>query len=130
MHKARCDLHNDSPIVSSARRLIALILLLLWAGCSRDTDLSVVNRSSIAITNVVIVGSGFSERIERIPAGAERTLTIRPRGESAASVSFDAGVQHVETTEQGYFEGGGDYRVQVIIEPDLKITVSSAIRPF
>lgn len=117
-----------SSVTLSARLLIALAVMLVWAGCSRDTDLSVVNRSSCVITNVVVSGSGFSERIERIPAGSERKLTIRPRGESGASVSFDADGQHVETKEQGYFEGGGDYRVLVTIEPDLRITVSSHLR--
>ena len=38
--------------------------------------------------------------------------------------------RHVDAEEQGYFEGGGGYRVAVIIEPDLTVTVSSELEKY
>jgi hypothetical protein len=114
----------------SRRVLIAFVAVLAWTGCSRETDLSVVNRSSRVITNVVVSGFGFSERIASLSAGSERRLSVHPRGDSGVRVAFDADGQHVDVGEQGYFEAGGAYRVAVTVEPDLKVTVSSQLRGY
>lgn len=106
------------------RLLIALALVLAGAGCSRETGMTVANRSSGVITNIMISGSGFLERIDRLAAGSEHRLIVHPRGESGVRVAFDAGDRHVDSEEQDYFEGGGSYQVAIIIEPDLKVTVS------
>lgn len=119
-----------SRVLLSSLALIPLAVMLAWAGCSRETGLTIENRSSRVITNVVISGSGFSERIESLPAGLKQKVTIRPRGETGARVMFDAGNRHVDAEEQGYFEGGGRYRVAVIIEPDLTVTVSSELEKY
>jgi hypothetical protein len=114
----------------SCRILIFLALVFELVGCSRETGLTVANHSSGVITNIIVSGSGFSERIDRLAAGAEHRLAVHPRGESGARVAFDAGGRHIDIGEQGYFEGGGSYRVAVIIEPDLKVTVSSELEPY
>lgn len=114
----------------SCRLFILLVLVFVLASCSRETGLTVTNHSSGVITNSSISGSGFSERIDRLAAGAEHRLSIHPRGESGARVAFDAGGRHIDVGEQGYFEGGGRYRVAVIIEPDLNVTVSSELETY
>ena len=114
----------------SKRSLIIVAVMLAWAGCSRETGLTVENRSSGVLTNVVVSGSGFSEHIDRLTAGSERQLAVHSRGESGVRVAFDAGNRHVDAEEQGYFEGGGGYRVAVIIEPDLTVTVSSELEQY
>lgn len=45
-------------------------------------------------------------------------------------MAFDAGDRHIDSGEQGYFEGGGSYQVAVIIEPDLKVTVLPEIERY
>ena len=114
----------------SSRLLILLVLEFVLTSCSRETGLTVANHSSGVVTNISIAGSGFSERIDRLAAGAERRLSIHPRGESGARVAFEAGGRHIDIGEQGYFEGGGSYRVVVIIEPDLHVTVSSELETY
>ncbi len=109
-------------------RVIILAAALVLAGCSRPSGVTVVtvtNRSSATLTNVVASGSGFSERIDSIAAGAEHKLSVRARGESGMRLVFDAGSQHVDAGEQGYFEAGGDYRVTVTIQTNLNVSVSS-----
>lgn len=106
---------SSSRAMLSSRILIVLAVVLAWPGCSRETGMSVANRSSGVITNIMVSGSGFSERIDSLAAGSERRLIVHPRGESGVRVAFDA---------------GGGYRVAVIIEPDLKVTVSSELQNY
>ena len=87
----------------SCRILIFLALVFELVGCSRETGLTVANHSSGVITNIIVSGSGFSERIDRLAAGAEHRLAVHPRGESGARVAFDAGGRHIDIGEQGYF---------------------------
>lgn len=116
--------------MQSYRILILLALVFVLAGCSRETGLTVTNHSSGVITNIIVSGSGFSERINRLAAGAEYRLAVHPRSESGARVIFDAGGRHIDIGEQGYFEASGSYRVAVIIEPDLNVTVSSEFEQY
>lgn len=119
-----------SRAILSSRLLILLALVFVLASCSRETGLTVANHSPGVITNIVVSGSGFSEHLDHLAAGLERGLLVHPRGESGIRVAFDAASRHIDVGEQGYFEGGGRYRVAVIIEPDLNVTVSSALEQY
>jgi uncharacterized lipoprotein YajG len=110
--------------------LIILAATVALAGCSRAPVVTITNRSTNALANVVVSGSGFSNRIATIAAGAESRLAVRPRGESGVRIAFDAGGQHIDSGEQGYFEGSGGYRVAVTVAPDLKVSVSSDLRSY
>lgn len=105
--------------------LIMLLAIVAVTGCSRAQVVTITNRSTNALANVIVSGSGFTNHLDKIAAGAERRLTVHPRGESGVCIAFDAGGRHIDEAEQGYFEAGGDYRVAVTIEPDLKVSVSS-----
>jgi uncharacterized lipoprotein YajG len=110
--------------------VITLAMIIAMTGCSRAPTVTITNKSTNALANVVVSGTGFSERIDNIAAGADQTITVHPRGESGIRVVFDTGGRHVDSGEQGYFEGGGDYRVAVIVQPDLKVSVSSDLRSY
>jgi len=110
--------------------LIFLATIVALAGCSRAPVVTITNRSTNTLANVVVTGSGFSNRIDSIAAGAEQRLTVHPRGESGVRVAFDADGQHIDTGEQGYFEAGGGYRVAVTVAQDLKVSVSSDLRSY
>ncbi len=110
--------------------VIMLASVVMLAGCSRAPVVTITNRSTNVLANVVVSGSGFSNRIDSIAAGGERRLTVRPRGESGLRIAFDAGGQHIDSGEQDYFEAGGGYRVAVTVEPDLKVSVSSDLRSY
>lgn len=45
-------------------------------------------------------------------------------------ISSDTAGRSIDAGEQGYFEGGGGYRVAVIIEPDLNATGSSELEKY
>jgi hypothetical protein len=111
-------------------RIIILAWVVALAGCSRSPVVTITNRSAVMLTNIVVSGSDFSERIESIAAGAERRVTVRPRGESGLRIAFDAGSRHIDVDDLAYIEAGGGYRVAITVQADLKVLVSSDLRGY
>lgn len=114
------------------RRVSAFLVvpLLLAAGCSRSPVIALSNQSSQTLSNVVVSGSGFSERIGNLPGGGRRELPVQPRGETGVRLEFDAGPRHVDTGAQGYFEAGGGYRVSVVVGTNLDVAVTAELRKY
>jgi hypothetical protein len=108
----------------------ALAALMALTGCSDAPVITISNRASVAISNVVVSGSGFSARVDVIPIGADHKLKVYPRGESGIRLAFDADGRHVNSEEQGYFESTGGYRVSVTVQPDMKVSVSSDLQKY
>ena len=111
-------------------RIVLLVALAAAAGCSRAPVITVQNQSSQTLSNVVVSGSGFTNRIESIAAGGKHRLTVRPSGDSGLRLVFDAGTQHVDSGSQGYFEAGGGYRVTATVDTNLGIAIVSDLRRF
>src|SRR5260221_12752172 len=109
------------PHVMQIDRPIILAVTVTFAGCDRGTVITITNRSPVVLTDVVVSGSGFSERVDSIAPGTERKLAVRARGESGVRIAFEAAGQHIDTPEQGYFEAGSPYTVAVTVGPDLKV---------
>jgi uncharacterized lipoprotein YajG len=107
-------------------RVIILAAMLAVTGCSRSSVVTIINRSSITLSNVVVSGSGFTNRVERVAPGAEQRLDVHPRGESGLRVAFDAAGQKFDSGEQGYFEAQG-YRVSAVIGTNLSVSISSGL---
>jgi hypothetical protein len=110
--------------------LLIVATLLAAVGCWRAPVITIRNQSSLTLSNAVVSGSGFSERIGNIPAGGEHRLTVRPRGESGVRLVFDAGTNHVDSSEQGYFEAGGGYRVAATVGTNLSVSVTEGLRKY
>jgi hypothetical protein len=98
--------------------------LVAVTGCSR-APVTITNQSPFILSNVVVSGSGFSEHIATIEAGEDCRLSVRPRGESGLRLVFEVGTQRVDSGEQGYFEGGGNYRVKATVDTNLSVSISS-----
>ena len=109
---------------------LIVVAVALLAGCSRAPVLTLANRSTLTISNVVVSGSGFSNRIDSVASGRECSLTIHPQGKSGVHVAFDAAGQHIDSGEQGYFEDSGSYRVRAVVSANLTVSVTSDIRPY
>lgn len=119
--------HPRYSIPSSAMqitRIIILAAIVALVGCSRAPVVTITNHSAVTLSNVVVSGSGFSNRIGSIAAGAEHRLTVRPSGESGVRIAFDAGSQHVDSGQQGYIEASGGYRVAATVSTNLSVSVS------
>ena len=98
------------------------------AGCTQSTPVSLTNRSGAPLENVVIAGSGFKQSIGTIASGATAKVQVNPSGESGLRLSFHSRARKVILPPQGYFEGGGNYTVSAVVEPDLSATVNASLR--
>jgi hypothetical protein len=107
--------------------VLILSALALLAGCTRGAQITVVNRSTADLTNVVAAGTGFSQAVGSIPAGDLRSVSVSPDGESGLKLNFDANGKHFSSTPQGYFEGGSSYKVTAIVSPNFTVTVDTKL---
>ena len=107
--------------------MAAAATFLILVSC-HDPDYATINNDSgIELRNVVISGSGFSQRVGTLAPAARYAFAPKPRGESGVRVEFDVADQHYDSGEQGYFEGS-DYRVSIRIDRDMKIAVDTSLR--
>lgn len=110
--------------------IIILAVIVALTGCSRAPFITITNRSTVTLSNLVVSGLGFSRQIDSLAAGADYKFTVHSRGESGLRIVFDAGGQHIDGGDQGYFEAGNNYRVTAIISTNLSVSVSSDIRSY
>jgi hypothetical protein len=98
----------------------------ILSGCAPGANLNIVNRSTAELTNVVATGSGFTQSLGSIPAGAQRSVSLSVRSESALQLDFDANGKHFTSKPQGYFEGGsGSTKVTATVSPSFTVTVDT-----
>lgn len=102
-------------------------ITLVVSSCSRGPLVTVRNQSGSTLSNMVVSGSGFSERVGSIPAGGEHRLRVHPRGETGVRLEFDVGARHVDTGSQGYFEASGGYRITATVGTNLEVSVTSEL---
>lgn len=102
---------------------VAVAAVATLACSTESTILHVTNESAVTLESVVLSGSGFRVTAPDIPAGGSIDVLVSSRGESGLAVSFIAAGREVSMPEQGYFEGGGSYAGDVIIKPDLSVSV-------
>jgi len=108
---------------------LSLLLLSGVPGCSRHPQVTVRNNSGVTITNVVISGHGFSEKLRDIVPGGSERAALRPTADSDLRLAFDAnGIRH-NPPEDGYLEASPHYRVTATVAPDFTVKVESSIKP-
>jgi len=107
---------------------LSVIAVAALSGCSPGTPVIVTNNSAFTVESVVISGSGFSHALGTIAPGQSVSAGVDPRGESGLRVAFRAGTRQVRTRPQGYFEGGGAYKVRAVIAPDLSVQVTGDLK--
>ena len=115
----------------------SLLLLALTAtlvgngvGCAKSPLVTVTNQSSVTISNVVVSGTGFSEALSSLAPGKSLDLYVKPKGETGLRLVFDAGEKHMDSGNQGYFEGNGAYRVKAVVSTNLTVMVSTDLKHY
>jgi hypothetical protein len=104
------------------------VALLGMVGCSGKPAFDVTNSSSQRLTNIVISGAGFKQRIESLAAGGKASFAVRPTGDTSLSVSFDANEKRIDAPDQG-LAFKGSFRVAIQIKADLTVSVVSELHP-
>ena len=83
------------------------------------------NHSGVTITDVVISGTGFSEKLGDIGPGHHANAAVRPTADSGLRVAFDANGKRHSPPEDGYLEASPHYRVTATVAPDFTVKVES-----
>ncbi len=111
------------------KRIAALTFLLATlTGCSLATEVFLENRTGQALEDIVLSGNGFTEQVGNLGPGKKIDLYVSPSGESGMGVAFTINGKRIDLPQSGYFEGGGQYIVSAIVNPDLSATVSASLR--
>jgi hypothetical protein len=105
--------------------LITLGLATALCGCNPAPRITVQNDSPHTLSNLVVSGAGFSERLPTLDPGAQHRWTVTPGGESSLGLRFDAAQRTVDSGKQGYFEPKGRYQIEAVVHPDLNVSVTS-----
>ena len=105
--------------------LLALGLVAAVCGCNPAPRITVKNDSPHTLSNIVVSGAGFSERLPTLDPGAQHRWTVTPGGESSLGLRFDAAQRTVDSGKQGYFEPKGRYRIEAVVHPDLNVSVTT-----
>lgn len=105
--------------------LLALGLAAALSSCSLAPRITVQNDSPHTLSNLVVSGTGFSERLPILEPGAQHRWTVTPGSESSLGLRFDAAQRTVDSGKQGYFEPKGRYRIEAVVHPDLNISVTT-----
>ena len=96
-------------------------------GCSGSPEVELRNDSPQTVSNLVVSGTGFTERIGTMRAGEGRRFVVRPTSESGVRIEFEAGGRTVDSGSQGYVEPRGGYRIRAVIGTDLGVQVSDRV---
>lgn len=109
------------------RLATSLLLITTLSACGPGVSIKFKNQSDHKLEVVELSGSGFKASLLNIAPGKSRKLKVYPSGDSALSVSFAADGQSYSFGPQGYFEGGGMYKVTATVSRDLSVVVDSDI---
>ena len=102
-----------------------LVVCTLSLACAPGNRLVVVNESDSPLHDVVVSGSGFSDRIGTIAPHARVRLVVRPQGESGLHMQFNVDGKAVSFGPDGYFEGSGGYLITATVSRDFAVNVKS-----
>ena len=114
-----------SRLVAPLRMLVASLAVgAMLLGCARGAQVVVKNESGMALTDVVLSGTDFSQQVGTIPPHSEARVSVHPKGESGIVLRGKAGGKTLAFGPDGYFEGGG-YIVTLVVTPSLAVSVAS-----
>ncbi len=108
---------------------LAVVIMLGLTACSRKPELTVRNNSGMTITDVVISGSGFTEKLGDIRSGGSANIKVSPTSESGLRLAFDANGSRHNPPEDGYLEASPYYRVTATVAPDFSVKVETQTNP-
>ncbi len=103
----------------------AVVGISMLAGCSKQPKITVINHSGVLLSNLVASGSGFSQSLGTLAAGAQVRASVNPTGESSLGLEFDANGKHFSSPPDGYFENSNYYQITATVEPDFSVIVDA-----
>ena len=111
------------------RFAVFFVIVSVLSACDSGTPVTLRNASKHRLESVVISGSGFQASLGTVAAGQSLTRKVYPSGESGLAITFTTGGKNFSYAQQGYFEGGGRYKVSATVNRNLTVAVHSDIWP-
>jgi len=112
-------------------RILGIILLIVGvSGCSRGPSITVANGSASTLSNLVVIGSGFTNALGSLVPGERRVIHVHPHGESGVRLVFDVAGSRHDSGETGYFEDSSLYAVAVTVSADLAVRTKDSLRRY
>lgn len=105
------------------KTLIIASAAVLLAGCTRDTQLTVVNDSAATLTNIVVAAPGFSKSIGSIASEAKQEVPLKSDS-GEFKLEFDANGKHF-SEDSGKDPWDGMKEVIMTVSTNFSVTSSS-----
>lgn len=105
------------------RFLACVLVAVVAAGCGarHSPQITVVNSSTSAVTDILLYGNGFKKVINRIEPNESKTVTVLPKGESSVTMEAVTPLKYITAKDIGYFDRDGDFKVQITIRADYNV---------
>ena len=87
--------------------------------------ITVTNSSHEELRDVVLVGSGFSKNLGRIPPHRSVSTEVQPQGESGLEIRFVTASREVRKGDLAYLEASAAYRAHITVSEDLAVSCRS-----
>ena len=93
----------------------------LYSQYSSSPQIIIINNSKLELKNIILSGSGFTEKAGNLVPGSNLSLVVHPRGESSLELSFSAKSEKYQKDDLAYIEASGGYIIKLIIDESLNI---------
>jgi hypothetical protein len=103
--------------------VVFVVVIGFFVASTGGPVVTVINRSSLTISNIIALGNGFSEAIGTLTSGQERSVSVYTAGESSLRMIFDANGRNIDSGDlDTYFENNHPYKIIVIVGTNLTVT--------
>ena len=105
-------------------RLLACVLVAsAVAGCGAKSppQVTIVNDSTSAVTDILLYGNGFKQVINRIEPNDSKTVTVVPAAESSVTMEAVTPSRYITAKDVGFIEPSGGFRIKITITADYNI---------
>jgi hypothetical protein len=90
--------------------------------------ITVTNNSEKTLRQVVLTGSGFSQRFETLSPHQTISLPVHPQGESSLEIKFISDSIPISKDNLAYLESSGGYRADILIDSNMNVSSKTYFR--
>ena len=101
-----------------------------YRGFSGPPVITIVNDSTVLLSDIRIRGDGWSHDFPGVDPGAIVDAIATPRGESGVEITFIAGGERIARDDLAYIEREGGYCVTITVSEGMEISVQTEIHCF
>lgn len=108
-------------------RLVLPALAALFAACSNQPRIELVNACGAPLSQVVVSGNGFRHEVGDMPTGAVASFAVSPAGDTGLALECLRSGERLARPADGYF-GKGPWDVRAEVGADGAWKVDARLR--